>query len=150
MAAPKTMYLSAAEVQGVAATPGLSLGWLVVLQSPDEKRRGAIFELTAPVSVLSRGVRSATANEEWFGIDDEFVSSGHAIVHRPQGSDRSDSFTIRDRESPGPSANGTFVNSHKLRQGEIAQLSEGDIVRLGTTELIFKSLWLPPGGSRQT
>ena len=25
-------------------------------------------------------------------------------------------------------------------------LSEGDIVRMGTTEMVFKSLWLPPGG----
>jgi hypothetical protein len=149
MSAPKTMYLSAAEVQGIAPAPGLSLGWLVVLQSPDEKRRGTIIELTAPISVLSRGVRGTTANEEWFGINDEFVSSGHAIVHRPQSSDRSDSFAIRDRESPSPSANGTFVNSHKLGQGEIVKLSEGDIIRLGTTELIFKSLWLPPGGSRR-
>jgi hypothetical protein len=148
MSAPKTLYLSAEEMRGIAPVPGLCLGWFVVLQSPDETRRGALIELTAPISVLSRGSRSLTANEEWFSVNDEFMSSGHAVVHRPQGSDRSDSFVIRDRESPSPSANGTFVNSHKLSQGEIAQLSEGDIVRLGTTELIFKSLWLPPGGAR--
>jgi hypothetical protein len=146
MSAPKTIYVTAEEMQGIAPAPGLCLGWFVVLQSPDETRRGALIEITAPISVLSRGSRSVTANEEWFSFNDEFMSSGHAVVHRPQGSDRSDSFVIRDRESPSPSANGTFVNSHKLGQGEIAQLSEGDIVRLGTTELIFKSLWLPPGG----
>jgi hypothetical protein len=147
MSAPKTLYLSAEEMRGIAAVPGLCLGWFVVLQCPDEARRGALMKLTAPISVLSRGLPSVTANEEWFGFNDDFVSSGHALVHRPLGSDRSDSFTIRDRETPGPSANGTFVNSRKLGQGEIAQLSEGDIVRLGTTELIFKSLWLPPGGA---
>jgi len=148
MSAPKTIYVTAEEMRGIAPAPGLCLGWFVVLQSPDETRRGALIELAAPISVLSRGSRSVTANEEWFSFNDEFMSSGHAVVHRPSGSSRSDSFSIRDRESPGPSANGTFVNSHKLGQGEIAQLSEGDIVRLGTTELIFKSLWLPPCGAR--
>ena len=146
MSAPKTLYLSAAVVQGLASVPGLSLGWFVVLQSPDEKRRGALLELIAPISVLSRGLRRVAAEEEWFDVNDEFMSGGHAVVHRPRGSERNDSFTIRDREDPGPSANGTFVNSHKLGRGEIVQLSEGDIIRLGTTELIFKSLWLPPGG----
>ena len=145
MSAPKTLYLSASVAQGLAPAPGLSLGWLVVLQSPDEKRRGVLIELTAPISVLSRGVRRVAADEEWFDINDEFMSGRHAIVHRPRGNERSDSFTIRDREEPAPSANGTFVNSHKLGQGEIVQLSEGDIIRLGATELIFKSLWLPPG-----
>ena len=149
MAAPKTLYLSAEERQGLLPAPGLSLGWLVFLQSPDEVRRGSVIELTAPVSVLTRGVRNTTTNEDWFDITDDFMSGGHAIIHRPKSSDRNDSFTIRDRESPGPSANGTFVNSHRLGQGEIVRLSEGDIIRLGTTELIFKSLWLPPGGSRR-
>ncbi len=144
MAAPKTLYLSASEVQGVLPAPGLSLGWFVFLQSPDEKRRGTLIELTAPISVLSRGLRRLEADVEWFDVDDDFMSGGHAVVHRPRGNERSDSFTIQDREEPGPSANGTFVNSRKLRPGEIAQLSEGDIIRLGTTELIFKSLWLPP------
>ena len=149
MSAPKTLYLSAEDRQGLMPVPGISLGWLVFLQSPDEVRRGSIIELAAPVSVLTRGVRSTTTNEDWFDITDEFISGGHAVIHRPRSSDRNDSFTIRDRESPGPSANGTFVNSHKLGQGEIVRLSDGDIIRLGTTELIFKSLWLPPGGSRR-
>jgi pSer/pThr/pTyr-binding forkhead associated (FHA) protein len=51
---------------------------------------------------------------------------------------------------PGPSANGTFVNSHKLAPGEVVDLSEGDIVRVGRTELMFKSLWLSPSGRGRT
>jgi hypothetical protein len=145
MAAPKTLYLAASAVQGLSPTPGLSLGWFVVLQSPDEQRRGTLIELTAPISVLSRGRRRVATDAECFDINDDFMSGGHASVHRPRGSERGDSFTIRDREEPSPSANGTFVNSHKLGPGEVVQLSEGDIIRLGTTELIFKSLWLPPG-----
>jgi len=146
---PKTLYLPSAEIQGLASEPGLCLGWFVFLQSPEEGRCGTRIELTAPISVLSRGVRPRTAIEEWFDINDQCVSGGHAIVHRPRSSDRNDSFTIRDRESPGPSANGTFVNSHKLGPDETIQLSEGDVIRLGTTELIFKSLWLPPSGPRR-
>ena len=97
-------------------------------------------------SVLSRGVRNASPDEEWFDFADEFMSAGHAIVNRPVGSDRRQAFSIHDRVDPGPSANGTFVDSHKLGPGEIVKLSEGDIVRVGTTELVFKSLWLPPSG----
>lgn len=149
MSAPKTMYLPLTEMQGLVPTPGLCLGWFVFLQSPDEKLRGTLLALTAPVTVLSRGILSNAPNEEWIDINDECVSGGHAIVHRPRRNDRSDSFTIRDRQNPGPSANGTFVNSHKLGNDENIELSEGDIIRLGSTELIFKSLWLPPGEPRR-
>jgi len=105
-----------------------------------------LIQLTAPTSVLSRGLRSPTVDEAWFDFADEFMSCGHASVYRPASNDRQDSFAIRDRVDPGPSANGTFVASHKLGRGEIVKLSEGDIVRMGTTEMVFKSLWLPPGG----
>jgi len=74
------------------------------------------------------------------------MSCGHAIVYRPAGNDRQEAFAIRDRVDPGPSANGTFVDAHRLGRGEIVKLSDGDIVRVGTTEMVFKSLWLPPGG----
>jgi pSer/pThr/pTyr-binding forkhead associated (FHA) protein len=74
------------------------------------------------------------------------MSCGQAIVSRPVNNERTQSFAIRDRVDPGPSANGTFVDSHKLGRGEVVKLSEGDIVRVGTTEMVFKSLWLPPAG----
>ncbi len=131
---------------GSSPLPGLSLGWLVVVQSPDEKRIGSLIQLAAPASVLTRGVRNPAPDEEWFDFADEFMSCGHAIVHRPASNDRKQAFAIRDRVDPGPSANGTFVDSHKLGRGEVVKLSEGDIVRVGTTEMVFKSLWLPPSG----
>jgi hypothetical protein len=77
---------------------------------------------------------------------DEFMSCGHASVSRPTTCDRSEAFAIRDRVEPGLSANGTLVDSHKLGRGEVVKLSEGDMVRVGTTEMVFKSLWLPPAG----
>jgi hypothetical protein len=141
---PKTLCLSAVSQPGYSPAPGLGLGWFVVVQSPDEKRIGSLIPLAAANSVLSRGVRQLAADEEWFDFADEFMSCGHATVCRPTTSDRGEAFAIRDRADPGPSANGTFVDSHKLGRGEVVKLSEGDIVRVGTTEMIFKSLWLPP------
>lgn len=146
IAGPKTLSLSAVVAPGASPTPGLSLGWLVVVQSPDEKRIGSLIQLAAARSVLSRGVRNASPDEEWFDFADEFMSAGHATVNRPVGNDRQQAFSIHDRVDPGPSANGTFVDSHKLGPGEVVKLSEGDIVRVGTTEMVFKSLWLPPSG----
>ena len=129
----------------MGAAPGLVLGWLVVVQSPDEIRRGSLIQLTSPLSVLSRGLRSL-AGQEWFDINDEFMSSGHAVIARPARDGREGCFCIRDRQEPGPSANGTFVNARRLAAGESANLSEGDLIRVGTSELVFKSLWLPPCG----
>jgi pSer/pThr/pTyr-binding forkhead associated (FHA) protein len=81
-------------------------------------------------------------------FDDTFMSSGHAVLNRPNSGDRTDAFTIHDRDNPSPSVNGTFVNSHKLTPGEVIRLADGDVVKLGATEMLFKSLWLPPVGGR--
>jgi len=147
MASPKTMFGSLPDGMGMMLTvPGMSLGWFVVLSSLDAQINGALVELATPVTILSRGAQANTAMETWIDFNDRFVSNGHALVYRPQRAAADEAFSIRDRELPGPSANGTFVNSHKLAPGEVVELSEGDIVRVGRTELMFKSLWLPPSG----
>jgi hypothetical protein len=150
MASPKTVFMSTVDSKGAIPTPGISLGWFVVLSSLDSQRTGTLVELTTPVTILSRGAQETTSMETWVDFNDKFVSTGHAVVHRPHRDHQDEAFTIRDREVPGPSANGTFVNSHKLTPGEVVELSEGDIVRVGRTELIFKSLWLSPGGTGGT
>jgi len=144
MASPKTMFRSVVDLKGLVPTPGLSLGWFVVLSSQDPRHAGALIELSTPVTIVSRGAQESTSLETWIDFNDKFVSNGHALVYRPKQAIKDEAFTIRDREVPGPSANGTFVNSHKLAPGEVAELSEGDIVRVGRTELMFKSLWLSP------
>jgi hypothetical protein len=149
MASPKTMFRSVADLGDLMPIPGMSLGWFVVLSSLDARHNGALLELDTPVTILSRGAQGNTSVETWFDINDKFVSNGHALVYRPKRAAADEAFTIRDRELPGPSANGTFVNSHKLTPGEVVELSEGDIVRVGRTELMFKSLWLPPSGRGQ-
>jgi hypothetical protein len=143
--APKTLALSRNEDLGTGGAP-LTLAWLVVLRSPDEKKRGMLVELSAPLTVLTRlggGVEAMTGQRVEF--DDEYASIGHALLFRSEGPDRSATFSIRDRQKPGPSSNGTFVNSQKLGPDKVAMLSDGDTVRVGTTEMLFKSLWLPPG-----
>jgi len=147
MASPKTMFMSAVDGKGQVPSPGISLGWFVILSSLDGQRTGTLIDLTTPVTILSRGAQENTSLETWIDFNDKFVSSGHALVHRPRRDQQDEAFTIRDREVPGPSANGTFVNSHKLGPGEVVELSEGDIVRVGRSELVFKSLWLSPSGS---
>jgi hypothetical protein len=146
MASPKTMFMSAVDASGKVAQPGLSMGWFVVLSSLDAQHNGALIELATPMTILSRGAQANTANDTWIDFNDKFISNGHALIFRPKRAAADEAFTISDRQVPGPSANGTFVNSHKLVPGEVVELSEGDIVRVGRTELMFKSLWLPPSG----
>jgi hypothetical protein len=141
LASPKTVMLATCDVAGMLS---MTLGWLVVLKSPDEAQRGALIDLVDPVIVLTRGGSPTLAGVRQVEFRDDFMSAGHASIRRPPGFARDAAFTIEDRKTPGPSANGTFVNARKLEPGEVAMLGDGDVVRVGTTELHFKSLWLPP------
>jgi pSer/pThr/pTyr-binding forkhead associated (FHA) protein len=141
------MFLAPGQVALPAQAPGgMTLGWLVVLSTNDEAQRGQLIELDKPTLILSRA-DAAPAGDGVVKFEDSFMSSGHAVLRRPQTGERTDAFTIRDRDNPGPSVNGTFVNSRKLGPGEVVRLGDGDIVKVGTAELLFKSLWLPPVAS---
>jgi hypothetical protein len=149
MVAPKTMFTE----DGGLALPslnsaGLVLGWLVVMRSVDDGQIGTLVELDRDVIILSRGEMPADPTSRVVSFQDVFMSSGHATLRRPYGGQRSDAFTIRDRQNPGPSANGTFVNEHKLRAGEEVRLGDGDIVKVGASEMLFRVLWLPPAEHR--
>jgi hypothetical protein len=147
LVSPKTMFLAPGQVALPAQAPGgMTLGWLVVLSTNDEAQRGQLIELDKPTLILSRA-DAAPAGDGVVKFEDSFMSSGHAVLRRPQTGERTDAFTIRDRDNPGPSVNGTFVNSRKLGPGEVVRLGDGDIVKVGTAELLFKSLWLPPVAS---
>jgi hypothetical protein len=146
----KTMFFAPGQVELPAqAAGGMTLGWLIVIRTGDESKKGALIELDAD-AVLSRADAPPTGAAKLVPFDDGFMSSGHAVLSRPLTGERTDAFTIRDRDRPGPSANGTFVNSHKLVKGEIVRLADGDVIKVGTTELLFKSLWLPPVGVRSS
>jgi len=151
LVAPKTLFMApgqlAAAPSQLLASEGMTLGWLVVVSSVDNGRRGALIELTDRRSVLSRAGTMPPNTPGVVEFADTFMSSGHAIVTRPQTGGRNEAFEIRDRES-APSANGTFVNSRRLVPGEVMRLGDGDVVKVGATELVFRSLWLPGAGPR--
>lgn len=139
LAGAKSLIMSRSELDSLR---GLTLGWLVVLRSAETSRRGQLIELDQERCVLSRnggGVQGGRHIE----FQDEFMSASHATLSRPALADGRAGFTLEDRRNPGPSANGTFLNARKLGPGEVAQLSDGDVIRVGTTELVFKSLLLP-------
>jgi hypothetical protein len=149
LVAPKTMFpgslppdFTARALAQAAQAAGMTLGWLVVIRSSEKDKLGSLIELDDAHNILSRG-GAAVPGGKTIGFDDVYMSSGHATVSRPKTGERTEAFTIRDRGDPGPSANGTFVNSHKLAAGEVARISDGDVIKLGVTELLFKSLWLP-------
>lgn len=150
LVAAKTLYLAPGQVASSSqlAGEGMTLGWLVVVSSLDVKLQGALIELRQATSTLSRssGAGGPRSSPGLFEFDDIFMSNGHARVSRPKTGSRDDAFEIRDRETT-PTANGTFVNSRRLPPGEISRLADGDVIKVGATEIIFKSLWLPGSAS---
>jgi FHA domain len=136
----KTVILASVDVAGMLP---LALGWLVVLRSPKPALRGTLFDLSQPATILTRSDAAAVDGARVISLDDGFMSASHATIRRPARVTSDAGFTIEDRKAPGPSANGTFVNSRKLAPGETARLGDGDLIRLGATELKFKSLFLP-------
>jgi hypothetical protein len=120
--------------------PSLELAWLVVLSSSDEDRVGELYPLDQDTLILSRQAANAPPHSPGqLAFADDFMSSGHSTLKKNQNG----RWSIEDRSAPSPSANGTFVNSHQVAPGEAFQLCDGDIVRLGTTELFFRALHLP-------
>jgi predicted component of type VI protein secretion system len=125
----------------------MTLGWLVVLDTLDQRQRGALLPLDQEKSVLSRGEGAVGDQPGLFEFSDVFMSSGHAVISRPRNGDRNGAFSIRDRER-APSANGTFVNSRRLGVGELVELADGDEIKVGGTQIVFRALWLPGSDAR--
>ncbi len=153
LVAPKTVFSIPAPIgltglpdRSASQTKDMTLGWLLVIRSVDKDKRGTLLELDTDSNVLSRGAVSLGPGDNVIVFEDTFMSNGHATVRRPATGAGTDAFTIRDRKDP-PSVNGTFVNSHKLTPDEVVRLSDGDVIKLGATELLFKSLWLPGAAS---
>jgi hypothetical protein len=135
---------SEAVVPGSVPAPpeAMPLGWLVVRRSPDTARRGQLLTLAASDTVLSRrcGAESGESGESPRGAQgrvvfaDEFMSGDHAVVRRGPAS-----FVVQERLA-GPTANGLFLNGRRLRGGKAELLADGDVLRLGATELVFKQV----------
>jgi hypothetical protein len=147
LVAPKTLFLSRDMKASPGRTEPMTLGWLVVLDTLDERQRGALLQLDQDKSVLSRGERGAGDQPGLFEFSDIFMSSGHAVISRPRNGDRNGAFSIRDRDG-APTANGTFVNSRRLGSGESVDLADGDEIKVGATQIVFRALWLPGSDAR--
>jgi hypothetical protein len=121
----------------------LTLAWLVIIDSPDSGQDGSVLAVDQPVMVLTRHGAVAGVPGE-IALRDDFLSAGHALLKSVStGADLQ--FTLEDRREPGPSANGTFLNGRRLGHGEAAALCDGDEIRVGSTELVFRNLFLPGG-----
>ena len=149
LVAPKTLFLSR-DVQAASGhMEAMTLGWLVVVSTLDKRQRGALLQLDQERSVLSRGEGGSDRQGGLFEFSDIFMSTGHAIVTRPRTRDRNGAFSISDREGT-PTANGTFVNSRRLSFGESVELADGDEIKVGATQIVFRSLWLPGSDARSS
>ena len=126
-----------------AGQRSLTLAWLVVVDSPDTAQDGAVLPVDQPVIVLTRyGAVAGVPGE--IALRDDFLSAGHAqIKSAAVGAELQ--FTLEDRREPGPSANGTFLNGRRLGHGEAAALCDGDEIRVGSTEIVFRNLFVPGG-----
>ena len=99
----------------------LQTGRLVVLKSPAIPE-GTTFELEASALTIGRGGQNDVPIEE-----DEFASARHARFEP-----RRDGVWVQDRGS----TNGTYVNGAQLDRPR--RLTEGDVVRVGETDLRYE------------
>ena len=99
----------------------LQTGRLVVLKSPAIPE-GTTFELDAAALTIGRGGQNDVPIEE-----DEFASARHARFEP-----RRDGVWVQDRGS----TNGTYVNGAQLDRPR--RLTEGDVVRVGETDLRYE------------
>lgn len=103
----------------VAGEPGTDEAWLVV-QEGGGLKRGERYDLFGGISIG----RSPDAD---LPIDDRYASALHARIFGRDGA-----YWLEDLNS----TNGTLLNSAELH-GE-AQIDEGDLIRIGDTELRFE------------
>jgi serine/threonine protein phosphatase PrpC len=111
---PRTAVFELATTTG---TQHIVLGWLVFLDDP---HKGLVVSLEASTVVgADRGCKVV--------LTEDFISSRHAEILRTQHG-----YLLRDLGS----TNGTFINNVKVVDPH--GLVDGDRVRMGRTEMIFK------------
>jgi len=101
-----------------------SVAWLYCRKG---LRKGSLYQFRTERSEFGR------ADDNEVSIEDEFASAHHGAITLD-----GDEWRIHDFAS----TNGTFVNNRKLGS-EVpnpAVLSDGDTVRIGDTELVFKRI----------
>jgi hypothetical protein len=106
------------DLRAAAREPGLELGRLRVLASPEgEPPVGVVFGLDA-VTTLGRDVNNAIV------VEDRFASADHAIL-----TFRGRTWYVEDLDS----TNGTFINGSEV--DGLAPISFGDELQIGQVRL---------------
>ena len=106
------------DLRAAAREPGIELGRLRVLASPEgEPPVGVVFGLDA-VTTLGRDVNNAIV------VEDRFASADHAIL-----TFRGRTWYVEDLDS----TNGTFVNGNDV--DGLAPVSFGDEIQIGQVRL---------------
>lgn len=96
------------------------VGWLVVMNGP---LKGRDFRLVAGKNTIG------TSADSDIVITDQYISSHHAIIRFDNNQ-----FILQDLDS----TNGTFINNKRIVR---AELIDNDTIKMGRTELKFKSLY---------
>jgi FHA domain-containing protein len=120
---PQESFILAPGQAGVhASRPGPRTGRLVVLKSAD-LAAGENFELDSAQVTIGRGRQNDIAIST-----DEYASARHARFEP-----RKDGVWVQDLGS----TNGTFLNGARLEHPR--RLTQGDVVRVGETDLRYES-----------
>ena len=112
----KTQFIQVMEEPGTKAC----VGWLVAINGA---QRGQDFRIVDGKNMIG------TAADADIVLTDQYMSSRHAVLRHEEGV-----FVLVDLDS----TNGTYVNDQRVSKEE---LIDNDKVRLGRTELKFKSLY---------
>ncbi|MGM0576304.1 MAG: FHA domain-containing protein [Myxococcota bacterium] len=107
-------------IQVVQERPQECVGWVVALNGP---LKGQDFRLVTGKNVMG------TAADCDIVLTDQYMSARHAVLRHEE-----DSFVLVDLDS----TNGTYANGKRISKEE---LIDNDRIRLGRTELKFKSLY---------
>lgn len=107
-------------IQIAPEKPRECVGWVVILNGTG---KGQDFRLVTGKNVMG------TAADCDIVLPDKYMSSRHAVLRHEEGT-----FVLVDLDS----TNGTFVNDRRVSKEE---LIDNDRIRLGRTELKFKSLY---------
>lgn len=117
---PKTAIFDLGAISQGAYQMDAVLGWLAFVDGP---QRGRVIQLEG-TTVIGADSRCPVH------LDDGYVSSRHAEIYRVEKG-----FNLRDLGS----TNGTHLNNTPVHANREVPLIDGDIVKIGTSEMVFKN-----------
>jgi hypothetical protein len=114
------------------SAPSGVVGLVVTARTPRRVRLGQITVLQSARTVIGRGRTNLL-------VDDPEVANLHAVITFECG-EQSTGFRLYTHNSAPVTVNGASV-------GELVQLTNGDRIAIGSTELVFLAVPLCPGGA---